>query len=241
MLSGQVEETSEKFHGALHFLNSISERWLFVLFIPFRYILSGSLSELQHGNADTSDSIEVSHRDELFYLYRAGTIAGCGCCFRGNHDEQDGFTGRRSCAKRRKGTMNRAQITMMNGSIANLFRNALGISSHHPGLMFFVVKALIHQKRAAAKRIQWENEGVHVPPFAIASITSACNEHLAGLMKAGGSFPVMASQRACWRKTGSGSFRKNSGHPCFRTRASLDRPRWARKTLAIRHCTDRQP
>lgn len=71
--------------------------------------------------------------------------------------------------------MNRAQIEMMNGSIANLFRNALGISAHHPGWMLFVAKALVYQKRASVKRIRWEDKGVHVPPFAIASITSKCN------------------------------------------------------------------
>lgn len=44
----------------------------------------------------------------------------------------------------------------------------------------FMAKFAVASKRASKTRLQWEQEGLHVPGFLIASITSRCNLHCAG-------------------------------------------------------------
>lgn len=42
-------------------------------------------------------------------------------------------------------------------------------------MLGFFLKAFLQQKRMAKRRRQWEEQGTHVPPFMIASITNRCN------------------------------------------------------------------
>ncbi len=44
----------------------------------------------------------------------------------------------------------------------------------------FMLKFAVSAKTASKKRAELEKEGLHVPPFLIASITSSCNLHCAG-------------------------------------------------------------
>lgn len=71
-------------------------------------------------------------------------------------------------------------IALMNQSIKGLFRDALRIVWKRPALGWFVWRTIRNQKRAARRREQWEKNGVHVPPFMIASITHQCNLHCKG-------------------------------------------------------------
>ncbi len=71
--------------------------------------------------------------------------------------------------------MSENYINLMNKSIKNLFRNALHISFKDPSLAVFIVKTIIAQNRAAKLREQMEQNGIHVPPFMIVSITKKCN------------------------------------------------------------------
>lgn len=66
-------------------------------------------------------------------------------------------------------------IDEMNKSIRNLFKSALGITFTEPAKAFFLIKVLQWQRKAAKIRKEWENKGVHVPPFMIASVTKRCN------------------------------------------------------------------
>ncbi len=63
----------------------------------------------------------------------------------------------------------------MNSSILNLFRDALRVCAGRPALAAFVARAILLQRKAEMKRLEWEKKGVHVPPFIIASITQQCN------------------------------------------------------------------
>lgn len=68
----------------------------------------------------------------------------------------------------------------LNGEIGGVTRQALRVSLHNPPLARFFLKTLLHQRKAALKREHWEKEGIHVPPFLIASITRRCNLNCAG-------------------------------------------------------------
>jgi MoaA/NifB/PqqE/SkfB family radical SAM enzyme len=65
-------------------------------------------------------------------------------------------------------------------SIAGLFRDAVRISRNNPKTALFFAKAAIQQRRAAARRREWEKRGVHVPPVMIVSVTRRCNLRCAG-------------------------------------------------------------
>ena len=68
----------------------------------------------------------------------------------------------------------------LNGEIVGVIRQALGISLHNPPLAWFFLRTLLRQRAAAIKRELWEKEGIHVPPFMIASITRRCNLNCLG-------------------------------------------------------------
>jgi MoaA/NifB/PqqE/SkfB family radical SAM enzyme len=68
----------------------------------------------------------------------------------------------------------------LNREITGVIRQALRISLYNPPLAWFFLKTLLRQRRAAGKRELWEQEGIHVPPFMIASITRRCNLNCAG-------------------------------------------------------------
>lgn len=73
--------------------------------------------------------------------------------------------------------MNEDQIYLerINGAIKRMFRDALRISLTHPSVGWFMFQTMLSQKKAADIRRDLERQGVHAPPFMIASITSQCN------------------------------------------------------------------
>jgi MoaA/NifB/PqqE/SkfB family radical SAM enzyme len=69
---------------------------------------------------------------------------------------------------------------LLDDSIFWIMRNALRISLRRPSMLGFFLKAFLRQKRMAKRRNGWEKQGIHVPPFMIASITNRCNLHCKG-------------------------------------------------------------
>ncbi|MFH0915417.1 MAG: radical SAM protein [bacterium] len=65
-------------------------------------------------------------------------------------------------------------------SINGFFRDAIRISWRDPGKTYFFVKTAVQQRQAAARRREWEERGVHVPPLMIMSVTRSCNLRCAG-------------------------------------------------------------
>jgi len=76
--------------------------------------------------------------------------------------------------------MKQQQRNKLNTEIIGVIGRALRISVSNPALALFFLKALFRQRRAALRRERLEEEGIHVPPFMIASITRRCNLHCSG-------------------------------------------------------------
>jgi len=68
----------------------------------------------------------------------------------------------------------------LDSAIIGVTRQALRISLYNPSLAWFFLKTLFRQRKAAIKRELWEQDGIHVPPFMIASITRRCNLNCTG-------------------------------------------------------------
>ena len=68
----------------------------------------------------------------------------------------------------------------MTGAIERLVADALKATLKNPRESAFMVKFGAASRAASKRRAQAEKAGEHVPPFLIASITSACNLHCAG-------------------------------------------------------------
>lgn len=68
----------------------------------------------------------------------------------------------------------------MDESIRDLFKDALRINFRDPRQALFLYKAMKEQQQAAQRRSKYEEEGLHVPPFMIASITHRCNLNCSG-------------------------------------------------------------
>lgn len=64
---------------------------------------------------------------------------------------------------------------LLDDSILWMIRNAIRISMKKPSMLAFFLKVFLQQKRMAKRRSHWEKQGIHVPPFMIASITNRCN------------------------------------------------------------------
>jgi len=69
---------------------------------------------------------------------------------------------------------------MVNEMIKGIFNDALGVSLKDPALAAFFVKAALAQNKAAKVRQRNEEQGIHVPPVMILSVTNKCNLHCAG-------------------------------------------------------------
>ena len=69
---------------------------------------------------------------------------------------------------------------MLNDSLKIFFKDALKISLTHPSQALFFLRTLRWQKKASQRREQWEQQGTHVPPIMIFSITHACNLNCSG-------------------------------------------------------------
>jgi MoaA/NifB/PqqE/SkfB family radical SAM enzyme len=66
-------------------------------------------------------------------------------------------------------------VRLMNDSLKRFLRDALRISFGKPLMAWFIIKTATRQRRAAQQRLAWEDQGLHVPPYLIASITNHCN------------------------------------------------------------------
>jgi MoaA/NifB/PqqE/SkfB family radical SAM enzyme len=69
---------------------------------------------------------------------------------------------------------------MINELIKGIFSDALGVSLKDPAMAAFFVKATLAQKKAAKVRQLNEEQGLHVPPVMILSVTNRCNLRCAG-------------------------------------------------------------
>ncbi len=69
---------------------------------------------------------------------------------------------------------------MVNELIKGIFSDALSVSMKDPAMAAFFIKAALAQKKAAGIRQHNEEQGLHVPPVMILSVTNKCNLHCAG-------------------------------------------------------------
>ncbi|MBR2122632.1 MAG: radical SAM protein [Lachnospiraceae bacterium] len=65
-------------------------------------------------------------------------------------------------------------------NVEKLVRDAVKATFRNPRESAFMAKFAAASAKATNKRLREEKEGLHVPPFLIASITSSCNLHCAG-------------------------------------------------------------
>lgn len=75
---------------------------------------------------------------------------------------------------------NPALLDFLDKSVLTLFRDAVRVVGGDPRQMAFFVRMLAQQERAAQRRRRWEQQGVHVPPFMIFSVTERCNLNCIG-------------------------------------------------------------
>ena len=75
--------------------------------------------------------------------------------------------------------MNQLENYLVNG-VENIVRDAVRASLSNPRESAFMASFAVSDKKSASLRLKSEKNGVHIPPFLIASIASACNLHCAG-------------------------------------------------------------
>lgn len=68
----------------------------------------------------------------------------------------------------------------LRGGVAGIVRDLSKISARNPKESLFMLKYARAAKRAGARREAAIKRGEHIPPFLIASVTSACNLHCEG-------------------------------------------------------------
>ena len=61
---------------------------------------------------------------------------------------------------------------MINGMIRGIFSDALSVSLKDPAMAAFFVRTAMAQKRAEKVRQRNEEQGLHVPPVMILSVTN---------------------------------------------------------------------
>ncbi|MCR4426649.1 MAG: radical SAM protein [Firmicutes bacterium] len=66
-------------------------------------------------------------------------------------------------------------LEMFSRSVVDLFKDALRISLKHPTQVGFFLRTIKWQKQAVKRRAEWEQKGLHMPPFMIVSVTNKCN------------------------------------------------------------------
>lgn len=69
---------------------------------------------------------------------------------------------------------------MINEMIKGIFNDALTVSMKDPAMAAFFFKTALNQKKAASVRQRNEEQGTHVPPVMILSVTHKCNLRCAG-------------------------------------------------------------
>lgn len=68
----------------------------------------------------------------------------------------------------------------LTGGVENIVKGAIKATLSNPQESIFMAKYAFSSKEASKKRAQAEENGEHIPPFLIASITSKCNLHCSG-------------------------------------------------------------
>jgi len=68
----------------------------------------------------------------------------------------------------------------LTGGVENIVKGAIKATLSNPQESIFMAKYAFSSKEASKKRAQAEENGEHIPPFLIASITSKCNLHCTG-------------------------------------------------------------
>jgi len=69
---------------------------------------------------------------------------------------------------------------ILNESLKIFFRDALKATLRNPIQAYYFLRTIRWQKEVARVRSNWEQQGVHVPPITIFSITNRCNLHCKG-------------------------------------------------------------
>ena len=69
---------------------------------------------------------------------------------------------------------------VLNGALGVLFKDAVRVALTNPSQAVFFMRTLRWQKKAAKIRTTWEQQGIHVPPILVISVTSKCNLHCEG-------------------------------------------------------------
>lgn len=75
---------------------------------------------------------------------------------------------------------NKNYMDLINDLIKGTFNDALKASIKDPMMAAFFVRTMMSQKKAAAIRQENEQQGLHVPPVMILSVTGKCNLNCAG-------------------------------------------------------------
>lgn len=68
----------------------------------------------------------------------------------------------------------------LTAGVEQIVKGAVRASLKDPKESAFMASFAASSKKAAGRRRQWAEKGEHIPPFLIASITSACNLHCSG-------------------------------------------------------------
>ena len=68
----------------------------------------------------------------------------------------------------------------LSGSVENIVKSMMRLSAFSPKESVFMAHFAASAKKAAMRRHENEAEGLHIPPFLIASITGRCNLHCKG-------------------------------------------------------------
>ena len=69
---------------------------------------------------------------------------------------------------------------VLNDALKIFFKDAIKISIRHPSQALFFLKTYRWQKKAAKTREHWEQQGTHIPPIMLFSITHQCNLNCKG-------------------------------------------------------------
>lgn len=64
---------------------------------------------------------------------------------------------------------------ILNESLKVFFKDALRVTLKNPIQAYYFFRTVRWQKKAARTRLNWEQQGIHVPPIMIFSITNKCN------------------------------------------------------------------
>ncbi len=63
----------------------------------------------------------------------------------------------------------------LNVFIKKFFQDILTVTFKDTGIDHLILKAIRNQNKALEKRLVWEKQGLHVPPFMFVSVTNRCN------------------------------------------------------------------